>query len=176
MITSYIIHTLILYYFFSPSLLFDQLLVKHSMKMSLQLLCFLAATLFLECFLFHASMVIQFTFTSFESSLFFPLTSLGSSLRFWARSRVIGRSRACLFLFRFQILFAFLSLFFLSLARKKLATGFDPSPLRISRSCRLLTPKTTVPWPVDHCYPFSLYLVLCLIGFELRLYWGCRHS
>ena len=47
--------------------------------MSLQLSCFLAATLFLECFMLHASWSFTPQLTSFKSSLLFPLKSLKSS-------------------------------------------------------------------------------------------------
>ena len=54
--------------------------------MSLQLPCFLLQLFFLNASCFMRQMVVQFTFTSFESSLFFPLKSLGSRLTFRARS------------------------------------------------------------------------------------------
>ena len=110
---------------------------------------------FLECFMFHVSkrqIHIYTFFTSFESSLFFPLTSLGLSLRVRARSRITGRSRACLLLFRlrFQFRSIFLSLFFsLSFFRNwRRDSILRPSErMHERKKCCAFFLKTTVPWP-----------------------------
>ena len=64
----------------------------------------------LNCFMFHASMVVQSTFTSFESSLFFNLKGLGLSLPSALVQRVYGRSfcgRASFFRFQFRSTLSF---------------------------------------------------------------------
>ena len=94
--------------------------------MSLQLLCFLAATLFLKCFLFHASngRSIHSFFHILRIESLFLASSLGSSLfRFRARSRDTGLSQACLFFvsffsFLFQTRIFSPSFSFLSLSPK----------------------------------------------------------
>ena len=107
-------------------------------------------------------MVVQST--SFESSPFsFPLTSLRSSPRFRARSRVTGHSRARLFfIFCFQIRFS---------ARqgrplqKKVGDGIRSLTLRVSS--RLLTLKTMMPWQKKK--KFNLYVYTSAIDMHLHL-------
>ena len=124
--------------------------------MSLQLLCFLAATLFLECFLFHASNghSIHSFFHILRIESLFLASSLGSSFfLFRARSRVTGRSRACLFLFRFFSFFISELAFFLPLSRfslsRKVGDGIRSLALRENaqkKKSRASSPKTTASW------------------------------
>ena len=129
---------------FSPSLLMTSCLGNIQWRWAPTALISCCNSHFLNDSCFSRHWLFNPHFTSFESSLLFPLTSLGSSLQFQARSCVTSRSRARLYSFCFQILFAFLSLFF-SLSREKVGDGIRSPLLRIS-SC-LLTLKTTVPWP-----------------------------
>ena len=128
----------------------------------------------------------EFTFTSFESSLLFPL-SLRSSLfsnffdfdfdfRFRAHSRVTGRSRACLSFvfsfvfqnpFRFQIRVILSLLFSLSC---KVGDGIRSRASEKMQSCIL--PQTTVSWH----YPQKIeeiclghYVILRSLFFTMQL-------
>ena len=99
--------------------------------------CFLLQLTFLECFMFHASMVVQFTFHILGIESLVPSElKIESFFKFW---------------FRFQIRVNSLS-FFLSLA--KLATGFDLAPfwknvLHSSPRPRCLGVRVEVDWQDD---------------------------
>ena len=133
--------------------------------------CFLLQLTFLECFMFHASMVVQFTFTSFESSLLFPL-SLRSSLFLFRFRFSISSLLASHWSFAGVPFFRFVSKFvpfpnsrnslslFLSLA--KLATGFDLAPPR--KCSRAFSPKTMVSW--------ALLKDLVLVTYTIFLIWS----
>ena len=109
MITSYIIYTLILYYFFSPSLLLTSCLCNIQWRWASNCSVFLLQLFFLNasCFMrqwssnshLHPSNWVSFSRLEASDRVHFV---------FWARSRVSGRSRAHLFFlfFRFQIRFA----------------------------------------------------------------------
>ena len=101
----------------------------------LQLPLFLAAILFLECFVLRASMVVRSTFTSFESSLFFP-----HKLRIES-SRVNGRSRACLFRFSFPNSSCASLPFFFSLSQKKVGDGIRSHTLRANAHKSCINPQ-----------------------------------
>ena len=129
------------------------------MEKSLQLPCFLLQLFFLNASCFMRQMVVQFTFTSFESSLFFShelkIESVSSARPF---QHVAGRSFCGhAFFFRFQICVISL-LFFFSLC--KVGDGIRSCALRVSR--QLLTPKTTVSWHLN-------YILLCfeIINFKI---------
>ena len=168
MVTSYIIHTLILLYLLSISPN-NQLLWKHLMENKVPPTAFLSCfnSRFSECRMLHASMVVQSTSTSFESSLLFPLKSLRSS-QFWARSRVNGRSRARLF---------FVSIFFFlrasngcPLKRKSWRRGSIPQISEKMHTSCAFSLKTTMPW-----LSFYKYVLLKkLKSTTIQLWWKCN--
>ena len=143
MIISYIIHT----YIFSPSLLMTSCLGNIQWRWASTALISCCNSRFLNASCFSRHMVVQSTLhTSFESSLLFTLRAWDRVFFqiFCARSRVPGRSWACLrFLFFVTKNRIILSLFFLSLA--KLATGFDLAPSKIIHR-KLTNNHTKPPW------------------------------